>query len=107
MRALRRAALALGLASLAAGIVRLRGRGGKPPSWGGDPPVPRARSTAAIMPATPNATSPRRSIFIAGTSRQERNQRLRGRHEPVRTSTAGSGASWNRTSDLTLIRGAL
>ena len=32
MRALRRAALALGLASLAAGIVRLRGRGGKPPS---------------------------------------------------------------------------
>ena len=32
MRALRRAALALGLASLAAGIVRLRGRGGKPPT---------------------------------------------------------------------------
>lgn len=35
MKALRRALLALGMAGLIAGFVRLRGRGGVPPQGGG------------------------------------------------------------------------
>src|SRR5699024_10237068 len=63
----------------------------QPPRCGGVPPVPRSRSTAAIAAATPSATSARRINVILGL--------LFGRE-------LFSGASWSRTSDLTLIRGA-
>ena len=54
----------------------------QPPSCGGTPPLPRTRRIAAITAATPSAINARRMLFT-------------------------SGASWNRTSDLILIRDAL
>ncbi len=54
----------------------------QPPLVGGAPPRPRRRSIQPTAPANPRATKVRRRAFM-------------------------SGASWNRTSDLILIRDAL
>ena len=54
----------------------------QPPLVGGAPPRPRRRSSQPTAPANPRATKVRRRAFMRG-------------------------ASWNRTSDLILIRDAL
>lgn len=55
----------------------------QPPSCGGTPPLPRNRSTPAIVPANDSATSARRSIFMGGAYQGRchhcaRRQRSRG-----------------------------
>ena len=52
-----------------------------------------------MNPATPSATKARRIMVTTVFLRL-------GQRSPVRPETV-RGASWNRTSDLTLIRGAL
>ena len=64
--------------------------------WSATSPLPRKRAIAPIAPATPSTSSTRRNVFTAG-SVSERRYVGPGR----------GGASWNRTSDLILIRDAL
>ncbi len=72
-------------------------------------PMPRTRSTAAMAPAMPRATSARRNIFIGHLGSLEQDQvgaRVRGDPAASMGESRG-GASWNRTNDLILIRDAL